>query len=328
MSGMVEVEGLGKIFVKSRSLRDLLLHPWRRAERLTALDGVDLQIGEGEILGILGPNGAGKTTLLKVLCGLLVPTTGRALVAGHDVVHAPLAVRESLGFVTSEERSFYWRLSGRENLHFFGRLSNVPGPRLAARCQSLLEQVEIEDVADRAFMTYSSGMKQRLAVARALLHDPPLLIMDEPTRSLDPSASRHLRELSVRLRDQQGKSVLLATHNLEEAEALCGRLVILHQGRIRASGTMEEMCAAGQGRERYLVTLSGRLQGDGGGYRIVAEEGKLSYTLELDRGGEGLTQFLGAALGEGLRVLSCRQVETPLQEVFDRVVGDGNEELG
>jgi ABC-2 type transport system ATP-binding protein len=325
MSMMVEVEGLTKVFVKSRSLRELALRPFTRGERIMAIEDVNLNIREGEILGLLGPNGAGKTTLLKILTGLLVPTRGRGRVAGYDVVHDPTRVRLSLGFVTSEERSFYWRLTGRENLHFFGRLSNLSGAGLRSRCQELLGRVELDDVADRRFMTYSSGMKQRLALARALLHDPRVVIMDEPTRSLDPSSARHLRRfIQEELSGRQGKTILLATHNLEEAESLCGRIAIISRARIRLVGTMDEIRAAESPRERYRVVLDGTLSALGKPYRIVdeaaMEDSRQEYTLEVDRQGEGLTCFLREALNTSCRIISCQRLEMPLQEVFDRVV--------
>jgi ABC-2 type transport system ATP-binding protein len=330
MSMMVEVEHLTKVFIKSRSLRELALRPFRRGERITAIDDVNLGVRAGEILGLLGPNGAGKTTLLKILTGLLVPTRGHGRVAGHDVVRDPTQVRRCLGFVTSEERSFYWRLSGRENLHFFGRLSNLSGHRLRSRCQELLEQVELEEAADRRFMTYSSGMKQRLAVARALLHDPKVVIMDEPTRSLDPSSSRHLRRfIHETLSVQEGKTILLATHNLEEAESLCGRIAIISRSRIRRVGTVEEIRAKESPRDRYRVLLSAELNPRGAPYRVLQESsadgGRREFTLEVDRDGEQLSCFLREALDAGCRVVACQRLEMPLQELFDRVIHEPEE---
>src|SRR5262249_45820917 len=174
------------------------------------LDGVSFDVHQGEIFGLLGPNGAGKTTLLKVLSCLVSPTSGSAFVQGSDIAVAEHRVKTSIGLVTSDERSFYWRLSGRENLHFFAALYNLPRPDIRRRCQGLLEKVELLKHADQPFMEYSTGTKQRLAIARALLHDPPVLFMDEPTRSLDPTAAKHLREFVVStLNRKEGKTVLL-----------------------------------------------------------------------------------------------------------------------
>ena len=327
MSYAVEVENLSKEYVKARSLRELILRPLRRAGRVTALSEASLEVRKGEIFGLLGPNGAGKTTLLKILTGLVAPSSGCARVAGFDVSHSHVAVRASVGFVTSEERSFYWRLSGRDNLHFFGRLCNVPSGRLAERCSELLGQMDLSEAADRRFSDYSSGMKQRLAVARALLHDPPVLIMDEPTRSLDPSAARNLREfVRDRLNGEQGKTILLATHNLDEAESLCHRLAILSKGKVRRAGTIEDIRAAESPRDRYRVEVKPAFRPVGAGYAVLHQEkarlGAILVTLETDRSGSGLTRFLREALDSGGTVVSCQRVEVPLQEVFEKVVGE------
>ena len=328
MPSAVKVERLSKVYVKARSLREMFVRPFARAQRIQALADVSLEVREGEIFGLLGPNGAGKTTLLKILTGLVSPTAGRAWVAGSDVSRAHVAVRASVGFVTSEERSFYWRLTGRENLHFFARLANVPSRRLAARCQEAMEQVEIDGSADRPFMDYSSGMKQRLALARALLHDPPVLIMDEPTRSLDPSAASHLRAfIRDSLNGRQGKTILLATHNLDEAESLCHRVAIISGARVRRAGTFAEIRRTESPRERYRIAVRPGFSPEENGYRVVSardldgDQGRI-YTLELERGGGGLTRFLGEALRAGGQVISCERLVMPLQDVFERAVRD------
>ncbi|HXI03335.1 MAG TPA: ABC transporter ATP-binding protein, partial [Candidatus Saccharimonadales bacterium] len=258
MAAAIETLGLGKIFRKRRSLLEMALKPFGRRGEVQALAGVDLAVRHGEIFGLLGPNGAGKTTLLKILSSLVTPTSGAAFVNGHDVVGRQQAVRASIGLVTSDERSFYWRLSGRENLHFFAALANVQGARIRERCQALLEKVDMVDRADQPFMEYSTGTKQRLAAARALLHNPPIIYMDEPTRSLDPTAAKHLRTfIQETLNRREGKTILLATHNLAEAESLCHRLAILHKSRIRRMGTVGEVCGTGGARERYRIEVAG-----------------------------------------------------------------------
>jgi len=329
MANAVEVDRLCKVYVKARSLRDLFLRPFAPAERVQALADVRLEVRRGEVFGLLGPNGAGKTTLLKILTGLVAPSSGAARVNGFDVARSHVAVRASIGFMTSEERSFYWRLTGRENLHFFGRLSNVPPGELGPRSQKVMEQVEIADAADRRFMDYSSGMKQRLALARALLHDPPVLIMDEPTRSLDPSAASHLRAfIRESLSRLSGKTILLATHNLEEAELLCGRVAIISRARIRRCGTLPEIRATESPRERYNIRVRPDFTPSGEGYRVVeavaTEDGARLHTIEFERGGDGLTRFLGEALGAGSRVVSCERLELPLQVMFERAVASGD----
>ncbi|HKY34046.1 MAG TPA: ABC transporter ATP-binding protein [Candidatus Polarisedimenticolia bacterium] len=330
MPDAVTVEDLGKTFIKRRSLRDMLTRPWVPAERVTALDEVSFTVAPGEIFGLLGPNGAGKTTLLKVLACLVIQSRGRALVHGHDTRHAELRVKSSIGFVTSDERSFYWRLSGRENLHFFARLCNLQAGRVKDRCQDLLERLELTDKADHPFMNYSSGMKQRMAVARALLHDPPVLCMDEPTRSLDPVAAKHLRALiQGRLNRGEGKTILLATHNLAEAEELCSRIAILHRGRLRRLGTLAEARSWALARERYVLEVSG-LNGavaaeelDGGRVTVDrgAGDGLVTVRAELEPGGPALTRLIDGLRARGALIVSCSRHEASLQEIFDLTVG-------
>lgn len=327
----IVVDDLSKTFVKRRSLRDTLTRPWVKPERVVALEGVSFEVPPGEIFGLLGPNGAGKTTLLKILSCLIIQTRGRALVNGHDTVHQEMRVKSSIGFVTSDERSFYWRLSGRENLRFFASLYNLAPGVARRRCAELIDRLELGDKADHAFMTYSSGMKQRMAVARALLHDPPILFMDEPTRSLDPLAARHLRTLVSRsLNQKDGKTILLATHNLAEAEELCARIAILHRARIRRLGTLAEARSWALARERYVIEVA-RLNGGFGEYVFeggkVAVEGEargpvVTLRAELDRGGAALTHVLSGLMSRGVIIVSCTRHEASLQEIFDKTVGE------
>jgi ABC-2 type transport system ATP-binding protein len=214
---VIECVGVQKTFVKQRSLKTLVTRPFERAERVHALRGVDLAVRSGEIFGLLGPNGAGKTTLIKIFCCLVLPDEGKALVRGIETIHEN-QVKPSIGLVQTDERSFYWRLSARENLRFFARLYDVPSARIESRVQELLARVKMADDADRPFSGYSSGMKQRIAIARALLHDPPVLFMDEPTRSLDPAGAQELRDfIRHDMQQRDGKTILIATHDMREA---------------------------------------------------------------------------------------------------------------
>ncbi|HZI93694.1 MAG TPA: ABC transporter ATP-binding protein [Patescibacteria group bacterium] len=329
MTQAIEVNDLSKTFVKRRSLRDIITHPWRKPERITALDSVSFSVAPGEIFGLLGPNGAGKTTLLKILSCLIIQSRGTALINGFSTLREEMRVKSSVGFVTSDERSFYWRLSGRENLRFFASLYNLPPSRARRRCQEVLDRLELTEKADAAFMTYSSGMKQRMAVARALLHDPPVLFMDEPSRSLDPLAAKHLRTLVAdSLCRQEGKTILLATHNLAEAEELCSRIAIIHKSRIRRMGTLAEARSWALARERYVIEVS-RVDGalashefPGGRVRAETQTGVPVTRLhaELDPGGEALTHLLGGLVARGAVIVSCTRVEASLQEIFDMTV--------
>ncbi len=229
---------LTKQFPSGRALGRLLPG---RALGPPVLDRVSLQIDSGELFGLLGPNGAGKTTLIKTLSTLIKPTSGTAWIYGAGL-EQEAAVKSRIGLVTTDERSFYWRLTGRENLEFFAALQNTAAATISERISRLLDLVGREGVADKEFRKYSSGMRQRLAIARALIHQPRILFLDEPTQGLDPPAIRSLYSLlRERLRGEHQITVLLTTHRLSEAEQLCDRMAILHQGRIRAVGTLEEL---------------------------------------------------------------------------------------
>jgi sodium transport system ATP-binding protein len=206
-----------------------------------AVSGASLTCHAGEIYGLLGPNGAGKTTTLRCLATILTPTSGSATIAGHDLVREPQAVRESLGFLSSTT-GLYGRLTPRETMRFFGSLYGLQGERLEARVEEVLRLFAITEYADRPNDRLSTGMKQRVSLARAVVHDPPVLILDEPTTGLDPIVTRIVEE-AVQSLAQAGKCVLFSTHMLSQAEELCARLGLIARGRVVAEGTIAELCA-------------------------------------------------------------------------------------
>jgi ABC-2 type transport system ATP-binding protein len=228
----VLVRHLTKRFPEGRTWKQALLHPFQR-RWVTILEDVNLTVESGEVLGILGRNGAGKSTLAKILSTLLVPSDGSASVHGHDVVEAPHRVREVLGYCLDSERSFYYRLSGTQNLAFFATLNNLGPEKAKDRIAELLDKVGLNGSADKPFSTFSKGMRQKLALARALLTDPAVILLDEPTQNLDPAAASDCRRL-VRnvLADKLGKTVIWITHSLEEAFECCTKIALLDQGRI------------------------------------------------------------------------------------------------
>ncbi len=239
-SPIIVVSQLTKIF-HPLQLRLRSFRPVRRHPPVCALRALDVSIHRGEILGLLGTNGAGKTTLLKILATLILPTAGRVTVEGYDVAGQADQVKGLIGFGTSEERSFYWRLTGRQNLDFFAAFQGLSADAARSRIEQLREQLGLEAL-DRTFGVYSTGMRHRLAIARALLRQPRILLLDEPTRSLDPLAAGELHRLIQKtLVAQMGCTVVLATHNLQEAEELCDRIAILHEGRLVGSGTVAEL---------------------------------------------------------------------------------------
>ncbi|MHA1617004.1 MAG: ATP-binding cassette domain-containing protein [Candidatus Njordarchaeales archaeon] len=224
-------------------------------KEIHALKGVDLRVKEGEIFGLLGPNGAGKTTLIKILTTLLLPDDGRALVNGYDVVKESRKVRASIGVMLMGERSLYWKLTGRENLEYFGSLYSLSGEALKKRVNEVIEFVGIKDFADRLVETYSSGQKMLLAFAKALINDAPLLFLDEPTVAMDPRNAALIREKIKLLRDEFGKTIFLTTHLMHEAEMLCDRVAIIDVGQILAVGSPQELKATLRGKSSIEIDV-------------------------------------------------------------------------
>ena len=327
VTNAIEGHAIEKAFAKKRALKELVRRPFQRAERVQALRGVDLEIRQGEIFGLLGPNGAGKTTLLKILACLVLPDAGSARIAGHDILDED-RVKPCIGLVHSDERSFYWRLSGRENLQFFATLYNVPRAKAPARIEELLRRVDMLDAADRRFADYSSGMKQRLAIARALLHDPPILLMDEPTRSLDPASAMNLRSfIADKLKKEGGKTILLATHNLREAEVLCDRVAVLVKGQVRRLGSVDEVRRADETGRHFRIETAHWPAALAGPFRVVSDEpwnGARRITVALLDGGR-LNDVLRAVLSAGGVIDGCEPLESDLEEAFSRILAAAEE---
>jgi len=213
----------------------------REKKIVHALKGISFDVKKGEVFGLLGPNGAGKTTTVKILSTLLLPDGGEARVLGYDVVKEAAKVRKVIGVSLSVEKGFFWKLTGRENLIYFGMLYGLNGEYLKNRVEELLELVGLKqlEVGDKLYEEYSLGMKARLSLARALLIDPQLVILDEPTLGLDPPSARMLREMLVKIAHKEGKTVLITTHNMFEAEIVCDRVAIINEGEIIALDTVE-----------------------------------------------------------------------------------------
>jgi ABC-2 type transport system ATP-binding protein len=233
---MVDIRDLRKVYV-SKERKGIFGGAKRSIE---ALRKVSLEIYPGEIFGLLGPNGAGKTTLIKCLTTLLLPTAGTVQVNGYDVVRNADAVRASVGCMLMGERGLYWKLTGRENLDFFGSLYHIPAKFRAPRIQEIIELLALNDIIDRTVETYSSGQKMKLAFAKALINQAPILVLDEPTNTLDVPTARELRAIVRELNDE-GHTVIYTTHQMTEAEELCNRVAIIDQGRIIALGAVDEL---------------------------------------------------------------------------------------
>ena len=198
-----------------------------------AVDGAGFELGQGELFGLLGPNGAGKTTLVRCIATLLIPDAGQIRVFGRDVFRDSLFCRQRIGLLTSGERTLYWKLSARANLEFFAALYGLSGSERDRRIDYLIELLGLKDVERDRVERYSSGMKQKVSLARAILHDPDLLLLDEPTIGLDPQFARFMRQfIKEELNRKQGKTILLTTHYMDEADELCQRIAFINRGRI------------------------------------------------------------------------------------------------
>lgn len=240
----------------------------KRFNNFTAVDHVDLSVRRGEIYGFLGPNGAGKTTVIRMLCTLLVPSSGLAKVDGYDVVRQANEVRKRIGLV-SEKLIMYTRLTALENLMFFGRLYRIDRNTLKKKSEELLEMVKLTQFKDKLVGSFSSGMKQRVNVIRAILHDPDILFLDEPTTGLDPQSTRFVRDLVKELK-QRGHTMFLTTHIMEEADELSDRVCVIDHGKIMAVDTPQTL------KDRYntnsllnvFLELTGRELRDSANERI------------------------------------------------------------
>ncbi len=295
----VETHDLRRVFESRKGFL------FREKTRTEALKGVDLSVERGAIFGLLGPNGAGKTTLTKILSTLLLPTAGTASVLGHDVTRETDWLRPRMGLVLGGERGLYNRISARENLRYFADLYGVPIPDREARIREVLERVGLTEAADRRTEEYSRGMKQKLHIARGILHRPEILFLDEPTIGLDPKSARETRKL-IRSLVSDGVTIFLTTHYMFEAEELCPRLAILSKGRIVAKDTVDNL--------RSLV----------GGDRTIEVEAYGFEDRELDalRALPGVSKVVAEEFGPTMRLtLRVRTHETTVEHVRQALVG-------
>ena len=326
----VETKDLVKVFERGRRTiwQRLRREPDKR-DRFRAVDGIDLVVEPGEIFGLLGPNGAGKTTTMKMLATLLIPTSGTIRVLGIDPLERPREVRARLGAMLSGERSLYWKLTARENLEYFAALYHVPPAETKERIARVLAAVKLTDRADDYVERYSTGMRQRLALARALLPDPPLVVLDEPTVGLDPQASRDLRD-RVRELKAQGRTVLLTTHYMEEADQLCDRVAIIDHGRIVALDTpaalkrtirAEEVVHLEIGVEGDDAAVIDRLGRSATVARTERSNGTLNVTAHCASARDFVPAAFDAARSTGATIRHVEVVPVTLEDVFLALTG-------
>jgi ABC-2 type transport system ATP-binding protein len=298
----------------------------RRTKTIEAVRGIDFEVSEGELFGLLGPNGAGKTTTIKMLVTLLIPSSGAARVLGHDVVRDARAVRRKIGYVFGGDRGAYERLSGLDNLRYFSELYGVPPKVQKRRIPELLELVGLTGREKERVEGYSRGMKQRLHIARGLLHDPPVVVLDEPTIGLDPVGAREIRHTIAELA-QAGKTVLLTTHYMYEADALCNRIAVIAEGEIVAEGTPSALKSVVA--DRTVVEIEAYGLPDAALERVRSSPGVTSVSVEerehvqllLVQAPKGLelTQQLLGCLGD-VRVGRVAAREPTLEDAYVSLV--------
>ena len=240
---IVRCENITKYYPVPLPIKSIFKFQFTREKKLI-LDNIGFSVREGEIFGIIGPNGAGKTTTVKIMCTLTTPTKGKGFVYGHDVAKERREVLKKIGYCISEERSFFWRLTGRQNLNFFAELLEVPPEKAKRRINELLERFELEDSSDKRFLNYSSGMKQKMAIARSLLADPEVIFMDEPTRGLDPGSAFKLRSLIKSFAKEENKTIIITTNRVSDIKNLCQRILVLNKGKAVIKGTLEEISSS------------------------------------------------------------------------------------
>ncbi len=303
MNTVIEVNALERVFGQNR-----------------AVDGMTFHVEQGEVFGLLGPNGAGKTTTVRLLNGILPPSEGTARVFGLDPVTQGEDIRRKTGVLT-ETPALYERLSARENLEFFATLQAIPESDVSRRVDEMLEFFELTPRANDKVETFSKGMKQRLALARALIHKPPLLFLDEPTSGLDPEAAQQVNDLIASLSRANGQTVVLATHNLFEAQRLCDRVAIMNKGKILALGSLKELS-----RKLWPVTwvdvtfhvkpkenVAGSLKAQRGVIQVSAEEEALAVQVENE---DVIPNVVRRLVEDGESILRVNPRDYTLEDIY------------
>ncbi len=328
---MIETDNLTKRFPRSAAgkgqRRDHSARPGGQDPSwFTAVDRVSLQVPAGEILALLGPNGAGKTTTVRMLAGILMPSAGRARVAGRDTVHEARQVRQAIGLLT-EFPGLYLRMRAGEYLAFFGELQGLDAATVRLRTAALSERFGLANNLSQRLAEYSKGMRQKLALIRAMLHDPALLLLDEPTSALDPQGAKQVRDAILDLR-REHHTVLLCTHNLAEAELLADRIAIIHRGRVVALDTAERLKAEFLGPPLQEVRLAHALDGSLaqlGDLVSIEDQGDTWFRYRTASPERTNPEVLARLTSLHARVLSLAEIPRRLEDVYLRIVGtDGH----
>jgi ABC-2 type transport system ATP-binding protein len=288
-----------------------------------AVEGVSIRVQPGQILALLGQNGAGKTTTVRMLTALIHPTRGWARVAGYDVTKAPKEIRSNVGVLT-EQHGLYLRMSANEYLDYFGKIYGLDSHARARRSRHLLEYFGLAEAAHRRSGEYSKGMKQKLALARSLIHDPCVLLLDEPTSAMDPESSRLVRDEIARLRSSQ-RTIIICTHNLAEAEALADHIAIIYRGKILLNGTLDELKQQVLGPVEYEAKFAEVFDADGldlpAGVEIVSRN-ETSLKFRIDAPQSANPKLVHALTSRNAPLVSFQEVPRKLEQVYLKTMAD------
>ena len=320
MALAIDAEGIYKTFRSG----------WRGRRQKEALKGVNLQIEGGEIFGILGPNGAGKTTFLAILSTLLLPDRGKVSILGMNSLQNGHRIRERVN-ISSGHANFLWSLTVKENLHFYGMLYGLIGKKREEKVDSLIDLFNLRDHHNVPFDRLSTGLKQRLALAKSMLNDPEILFLDEPTAGLDPSVSIRIREMIRSIQHEKGMTVLLTTHNMKEAETLCGRVAFLKEGQILATGTAEELKRMVRIGDLIRIEFNGGIAEES----LLHADGVINLSISgnlceiiVDDGEKRLGPLVTMLAQSGVEIKRVSLGQTDLEDVFIEFTKTTDSDMG
>ncbi len=311
----IKTVGLTKIFTLNHQ------------HQLTAVKNLTFEVNEGEIFGFLGPNGAGKTTTVRMLTGILKPTHGTAVVAGHDILRESLAVKKKIGIVF-ENPNLYERLSARKNLQFFARLYQLSRQRINDRIKTLTSLLEIDARLDSPVASFSKGMKQKLALARALIHDPEVLFLDEPTSHLDPAAARGIMNSILHLTEEESRTVLICTHRLELAEKLCTRVGIMNHGELQIQGNPRDLVRSRTNRQVEIQLLNSlnesqlqEIKKITGLVSVLLQPKGTSLKVTVENPESTIPQIIRTLVQVNADIIQVKDISKTLEDIYLEIVG-------